>query len=136
MLKGCMIKTSNSDEDGEEDGVKVLLHLDSSMCSLQDLIDITLRRMDHDKDGRLSYSDFERSVQVISQGVSPSVQAEPLLMEAFGPCLPNNRASGDFLRSRRTPVLTSVPDSYITPDVFWTAPRREWPITDFWSSAL
>ena len=25
-------------------------------------------------------------------------KAEPLLMEAFGPCLPNNRAGGDFIR--------------------------------------
>ena len=25
-------------------------------------------------------------------------QEEPLLMEAFGPCLPNNRAGGEFIR--------------------------------------
>ena len=51
MLKTCMIKTSNADEDGEEDGVK-------------DLVDITMRRMDHDKDGRISFPDFERTVKV------------------------------------------------------------------------
>ena len=55
MLKTCMIKTSNADEDGEEDGVK-------------DLVDITMRRMDHDKDGRVSFPDFERTVQVQLSG--------------------------------------------------------------------
>ena len=34
----------------------------------QDLIDITLRRMDHDRDGRISFSDFATTVQVQNPG--------------------------------------------------------------------
>ena len=51
------------DEDGEEDGV-----IDEDVFEIsvafQDLIDITLRRMDHDRDGRISFSDFSTTVQV------------------------------------------------------------------------
>ena len=36
--------------------------------SFQDLIDITLRRMDHDRDGRISFSDFATTVQVQNPG--------------------------------------------------------------------
>ena len=78
--------------------------------------------MDHDRDGRISFSDFSTTVQVslekncdrFSKGQRLSIetvfpvqnsfpnlgrfQEEPLLMEAFGPCLPNNRAGGEFIR--------------------------------------
>ena len=51
----------------------------------QDLIDITLRRMDQDRDGRVSYEDFRATVE-----------QEPLLMEAFGECLPYNKKGLEF----------------------------------------
>lgn len=41
---------------------------------------LNLSRQDHDHDGRLSVSDYEESVK-----------NEPLLLEAFGPCLPNKK---------------------------------------------
>ena len=53
----------------------------------QDLIEITLKRMDQDKDGRVSYEDFKQTVA-----------QEPLLMEAFGECLPHNQAGFAFMR--------------------------------------
>ena len=54
-------------------------------CVCQDLIEITLKRMDQDKDGRVSYEDFKLTVA-----------QEPLLMEAFGECLPYNKAGLRF----------------------------------------
>ena len=63
---------------------------------LKDLIDMTLKKMDHDRDGRVSFSDF-----------SITVAEEPLLMEAFGNCLPSNRAGVEFI----TRVLDSRPNT-------------------------
>ena len=57
---------------------------------------MTLRKMDHDHDGKVSFSDF-----------SITVAEEPLLMEAFGNCLPSNRAGVEFI-SR---VLDSRPNT-------------------------
>ena len=41
--------------------------------------------MDYDRDGRVSFSDF-----------SQTVNKEPLMMEAFGTCLPTNKPGLDF----------------------------------------
>ena len=80
MMKSCMVKMGRSEEEGDE-GVK-------------DLIDMTLRKMDMDRDGRISFTDFQKTVT-----------REPLMMEAFGPCLPNSTAGGSFVRK----ILESVP---------------------------
>ena len=61
---------------------KSIIHL----C-FQDLIDMTLKKLDNDKDGRVSFDDW-----------STSIKKEPLMMEAFGPCLPTERASNAFMR--------------------------------------
>ena len=45
-----------------------------------------MRKMDHDKDGRVSYSDYVHTVI-----------KEPLMMEAFGTCLPTSRAGNNFV---------------------------------------
>ena len=73
MLKTCLVR-QGLEEDGDE-GVK-------------DLIEMTLKKMDEDKDGKVSFADFE-----------VTVKNEPLMMEAFGPCLPNNRNGDQFLQS-------------------------------------
>ena len=65
MMKTCLVKQGTADDDSDE-GVK-------------DLIEMTLRKMDHDKDGRVSFGDFQITVK-----------NDPLMMEAFGPCLPNS----------------------------------------------
>ena len=61
-------------EEDQDEGVK-------------DLIEMTLRKMDLDKDGRVSFSDWKETIRM-----------EPLLLEAFGPCLPNNKAAEVFLQ--------------------------------------
>ncbi|NXX13920.1 EFCB1 protein, partial [Podargus strigoides] len=63
MLKNSLLKHP-SEEDPDE-GIK-------------DLVDIALKKMDYDHDGRLSFTDFEKVVR-----------DENLLLEAFGPCLPD-----------------------------------------------
>ena len=74
------IATQGLEEDQDE-GVK-------------DLIEMTLRKMDLDKDGRVSFSDWKETIRM-----------EPLLLEAFGPCLPNNEAAEVFLQKYSTADL-------------------------------
>ena len=47
---------------------------------IKDLVEIALKKMDKDHDSRLSFSDFFQSVQ-----------ADPLLLECFGQCLPDQK---------------------------------------------
>ncbi|MEQ2263352.1 hypothetical protein XENORESO_006550 [Xenotaenia resolanae] len=63
MLKQSLLKQPN-EEDPDE--------------AIKDVVEITMKRMDHDHDGLLSFKDFEKSVQ-----------KENLLLEAFGTCLPD-----------------------------------------------
>ncbi|XP_025778369.1 EF-hand calcium-binding domain-containing protein 1 [Puma concolor] len=70
MLKNSLLKQP-SEEDPDE-GIK-------------DLVEITLKKMDHDHDGKLSFSDYEQAVR-----------EETLLLEAFGPCLPDPKSEMEF----------------------------------------
>ncbi|XP_029023143.1 calaxin isoform X2 [Betta splendens] len=70
MLKDSLIRQPTDDDPDE--GIK-------------DLVEITLKRMDHDHDGRLSFSDFEKAVR-----------DENLLLEAFGTCLPDSMSTEAF----------------------------------------
>ncbi|XP_064613910.1 calaxin-like [Liolophura sinensis] len=70
MLKNSLIKQP-SEEDPDE-GVK-------------DLVEITLKKMDKDHDTRLSPQDFQQAVE-----------EEPLLLEAFGACLPSYEVVTSF----------------------------------------
>ncbi|XP_068013113.1 calaxin [Melanerpes formicivorus] len=45
---------------------------------IKELVDTALKKMDYDHDGKLSFVDFEKAVR-----------NENLLLEAFGPCLPD-----------------------------------------------
>ena len=62
MMKSCLVKQGTTEDDGDE-GVK-------------DLIEMTLRKMDHDKDGRVSYPDFQTTVTKagILQGITRQTQ--------------------------------------------------------------
>lgn len=71
LLRNCLIKQPQ-DEDPDE-GVK-------------DLVEIALRKFDLDKDGKISFEDFYLSIG-----------DEPLLLEAFGQCLPSESAAVSFL---------------------------------------
>ena len=70
MLKTCLVR-QGLEEDGDE-GVK-------------DLIEMTLKKMDDDKDGRVSFDDFKATVK-----------NDPLMLEAFGPCLRTSKAGDNF----------------------------------------
>ncbi|KAL7382104.1 hypothetical protein ABVT39_016971 [Epinephelus coioides] len=63
MLKNSLIRQPT--EEDPDEGIK-------------DLVEITLKKMDHDHDGRISFTDFEKAVR-----------EENLLLEAFGTCLPD-----------------------------------------------
>ncbi|XP_077599078.1 calaxin-like [Stigmatopora nigra] len=45
---------------------------------IKDLVEITLKRMDHDNDDKLSFDDYAKSVKELD-----------IVLEAFGTCLPN-----------------------------------------------
>ena len=67
LLKDCMYKNSRetNEEDGD-DGVK-------------DLIEMTMRKMDQDRDGRVSYSDFWETVQEVLRWFPQGWGAEQML---------------------------------------------------------
>ncbi|CAI9580751.1 unnamed protein product [Staurois parvus] len=65
MLKNSLLKQPT--EEDPDEGIK-------------DLVEITLKKMDHDHDSKLSYADFEKAVR-----------EENLLLEAFGTCLPDSK---------------------------------------------
>ncbi|XP_019552162.2 calaxin isoform X2 [Aedes albopictus] len=71
LLRNCLIKQPQ-DEDPDE-GVK-------------DLVEIALRKLDMDKDGKVSFQDYQEAIA-----------EEPLLLEAFGQCLPSDRSTVSFL---------------------------------------
>uniref|UniRef100_A0A8D3BBH2 EF-hand domain-containing protein n=1 Tax=Scophthalmus maximus TaxID=52904 RepID=A0A8D3BBH2_SCOMX len=70
MLYNSLIRQP-TDEDPDE-GIK-------------DLVDITLKKMDYDHDGRVSFKDFKKAVI-----------EENLLLEAFGTCLPDTKSTETF----------------------------------------
>jgi Ca2+-binding EF-hand superfamily protein len=63
MLKNCLVKGAEEDEDG-----------------VKDLVDLVLKKLDEDRDGRVSESDW-----------NAAISKETLLMEAFGQCLPTTK---------------------------------------------
>uniref|UniRef100_A0A8C5Q6G1 EF-hand domain-containing protein n=1 Tax=Leptobrachium leishanense TaxID=445787 RepID=A0A8C5Q6G1_9ANUR len=67
MLKNSLLKQPT--EEDPDEGIK-------------DLVEITLKKMDYDHDSKLSYTDFDKAVR-----------DENLLLEAFGPCLPDSKVS-------------------------------------------
>lgn len=76
LLRNCLVKHPG-DEDPDE-GVK-------------DLVELALRKLDGDKDGKVSFDDFQAAVD-----------KEPLLLEAFGQCLPAEGACHTFLQTLHT----------------------------------
>jgi len=69
MLKNCLVKGAEEDEDG-----------------VKDLVDLVLKKLDEDRDGRVSEADW-----------TGAISKEELLLEAFGQCLPNSKAIAEFL---------------------------------------
>ena len=77
MMGSCLtkVKSVNQEDTEEDEGIK-------------DLIEMTIKKMDHDKDGRISHEDF-----------SITVARDPLMLEAFGICLPCGRIGQEFISS-------------------------------------
>lgn len=69
--RNCLVKQPQ--EEDPDEGVK-------------DLVEIILRKLDADRDGKVSFEDYETTVR-----------NEPLLLEAFGQCLPTEGACLTFL---------------------------------------
>src|SRR5262245_25932220 len=53
---------------------------------VKDLLEVALKLLDLDHDARISFNDF-----------STAVTNQPLLLEAFGPCIPNEDCRAAFL---------------------------------------
>jgi Ca2+-binding EF-hand superfamily protein len=70
MLQHCLIHGSDEDEDG-----------------VKDLVDIVLKKLDEDRDGRVNEQDFQTAVQ-----------KDTLLLEVFGQCLPQHKEVARFLQ--------------------------------------
>ena len=62
---------------------------------------MAMRKMDKDKDGKVSFEDFQVSVSIadICERDAFQVKEEPLLMEALGECLPQGKAGSEFRES-------------------------------------
>lgn len=89
ILKNSLTKQPT--EEDPDEGVK-------------DLVEMTLKKMDFDHDSRLSFEDYKQAVL-----------EEPLLLEAFGACLPDDKAVEAFLLT----FAEKKPDaqiSYLTGD--------------------
>ncbi|XP_046412761.1 EF-hand calcium-binding domain-containing protein 1 [Neodiprion virginianus] len=71
LLKNCLIKQP-SEEDPDE--------------GVRDLSELALRKLDVDRDGKVSFQDYETAIK-----------EEPLLLEAFGQCLPTEENCVSFL---------------------------------------
>ena len=67
LLRQTIVKPQT--EEDRDEGVK-------------DLVDLILKKMDQDHDGRVSLADYETTVK-----------QDPLLLEAFGQCLPQPQVS-------------------------------------------
>ncbi|XP_069364126.1 calaxin [Maniola hyperantus] len=76
LLKNSLLKQPG-DEDPDE--------------GVRDLVELVLKKMDIDKDGKLSMDDYRQAVE-----------QEPLLLEAFGQCLPSRRHATTFLKTLST----------------------------------
>ncbi|KAJ3212648.1 EF-hand calcium-binding domain-containing protein 1 [Dinochytrium kinnereticum] len=69
MLKNCLVKGTEEDEDG-----------------VKDLVDLVLKKLDEDRDGRVSETDW-----------NGAIVKESLLLEAFGQCLPTAKMVESYL---------------------------------------
>ncbi|KAJ3021370.1 EF-hand calcium-binding domain-containing protein 1 [Thoreauomyces humboldtii] len=88
MLRNCLVRGQEEDEDG-----------------VKDLVDLVLKKLDEDRDGRVSEADW-----------IAAIGKEQLLMEAFGQCLPRNKTIEHYLSfsSDNERLGPGKPSRYIT----------------------
>lgn len=70
-LKNCLIRTAGIEEDVEE--------------SIKEIVEIALKKLDKDKNGQITFSDFHAAVH-----------GDNLLLEACGPCLASPKTISNF----------------------------------------
>lgn len=58
---------------------------------MKDLVDTVMRKLDKDKDGKVSLDDYQKTIA-----------EEPLLIEAFGRCLPSEKSKLTFLTTLKS----------------------------------
>lgn len=118
LLKTCLVKGTEEDDDG-----------------VKDLVDLIMKKLDEDRDGRVSENDW-----------SNSVGKDHLLLEAFGQCLPSNECKKKFLfytdsdvkvweekyKTRPTPIKKKLsssdrsrPQSSAVPEAATNAKQRQ-----------
>ncbi|XP_073235476.1 calaxin-like [Porites lutea] len=73
LLKDCMVKSA-TEEDADENE--------------KEIVDIVMKKMDEDHDGKISPLDYETAV--LKEGC--------LLIEAFGKCLPDRKIVDEFIQ--------------------------------------
>ena len=72
-LKGCIIPGFAVEPDEIDE------------CE-RDIVEITMRKLDKDRDGQITFPDFQNAVK-----------EDPLLLQACGPCIPNPRSIAAFM---------------------------------------
>lgn len=80
LLQGCLASQS-SEEDSDE--------------NVRDMVDVIIKKLDVDRDGKISFKDYYQSVE-----------KDPMLLEALGQCLPSQIAVISFV----TTVFKSGPN--------------------------
>ncbi|XP_077713090.1 peroxisomal ATPase PEX1 isoform X3 [Canis aureus] len=81
MLKNSLHQQSSEEETDE---------------GIRELVDITLKKMDYDNDGKISFADFEKAVK-----------EDKLLLEVFGPCLPEAKNQAIEVAGGHQPAFLS-----------------------------
>lgn len=69
MLQNCLVRETDEDDDG-----------------IKDIVELVLKKLDEDRDGRVNEQDW-----------NTAVAKDSLLLEAFGQCLPEQRDIEEFL---------------------------------------
>jgi hypothetical protein len=88
MLKNSLVKEAVEED---EDGVK-------------DLVDLVLKKLDEDRDGRVSEADW-----------TSAISKEALLMEAFGRCLPPLKSVDLYMNPSQEDMISSAKKSKSIP---------------------
>ena len=109
LLKGSLIIAQNDsfieNSEEQEEGLKVkMLMIRLIIIQWQDLIEMTMHKMDKDRDGKVSFEDYQATVSaryvVCSEcETPPQVKEEPLLLEAFGEFLTHGNTGRCFRES-------------------------------------